>query len=292
MSRRRFQIGVDAGGTSVRLCVYDPDRRIVVLKTKLERGLNLSSTSEDEQRAVLQDVRKLLSEEIDTFDGLVLKFAASGASDRLRRERLERLVLETFPGCEVSIESDVDATFRVCTGGENALLVICGTGSVILGPGGRRAGGWGHLFGDEAGAFSIVVSLMRELFNYVDGVGTFDPIFEQIFEFFQASSPQELTNLQSAPNFKSRIAKLAKVLKVTPLVAKIFDEQLSLLTSKVRVLAETLGLKKAYTHGGMFENELFDKIFRRKLEDFEIKKCDVEVHVALSMEVGDTPMGQ
>lgn len=286
ISEPKVCVGVDAGGTSVKICAYDRTTRKVLFEARIERGLNLASTPESEQRSLLVELKNLIFRELSSLDDVAFRFAVSGAMDEGRRERFKHLLSTVFPevsGHRLSVEGDAEVAMRLCVGNEPGVLVICGTGSVVLG-GGKRVGGWGYLFGDEAGAFSVVVRLIRELFNYVDGVGVFDPVFEQLLEYFDVSTPDELVHVQSVPDFRSRIARFAAVMTPTPLVLKVLNEELELLTAKVKVLANELELKRVVAFGGMFRNELFYKLFATKLEGFEVGKCDVEPHVALAME--------
>jgi N-acetylglucosamine kinase-like BadF-type ATPase len=96
--------------------------------------------------------------------------------------------------------------------------VIAGTGSIAVAraPDGRkaRAGGWGHLIGDEGSAYSIVLSALRRVARRADGRETFavrsDPLSTHLCSALGISGPDQLVSALYAPGFdRSKIAALA-----------------------------------------------------------------------------------
>jgi N-acetylglucosamine kinase-like BadF-type ATPase len=96
--------------------------------------------------------------------------------------------------------------------------VIAGTGSIAVGraPDGRtaRAGGWGHLIGDEGSAYRVVLDALRLVARRIDGRDLHppgrDPLTERICAALGvAVVPQIVTAIYSADFDRAKIASLA-----------------------------------------------------------------------------------
>ena len=81
----------------------------------------------------------------------------------LRHERISRAV---------RVGTDVEAAFHDAFGAGAGIVVVAGTGSVVLGAGedGRRlqVGGWGGVMGDEGSGYHIGVSALRAIATATD----------------------------------------------------------------------------------------------------------------------------
>ncbi len=96
--------------------------------------------------------------------------------------------------------------------------VIAGTGSIAVGrtPDGRtaRAGGWGHLIGDEGSAYSVVLDALRLVARRADGrdprpAGS-DPLTERLCAALGVAEASQIVTAIYAPDFdRARIASLA-----------------------------------------------------------------------------------
>ena len=73
------------------------------------------------------------------------------------------------------VTTDAVTALAGATAGGQGIIVIAGTGSIAFGRSaeGRtaRAGGWGHIFGDEGGAFDIVRQALRAALGMEEGWG-------------------------------------------------------------------------------------------------------------------------
>ena len=114
--------------------------------------------------------------------------------------------------------------------------VIAGTGSIAVAraPDGRkaRAGGWGHLIGDEGSAYGIVLSALRKVARRADRRETSavqpDPLTAHLCRALGISGPDQLVSALYAPGFdRSKIAALAPaVLAAADLDPSIVEELL------------------------------------------------------------------
>jgi N-acetylglucosamine kinase-like BadF-type ATPase len=114
--------------------------------------------------------------------------------------------------------------------------VIAGTGSIAVGrtPDGRtaRAGGWGHLIGDEGSAYGVVLDALRLVARRWDGreprpAGP-DPLSDRVCSLLGVTSPEEIVTTIYAPGFdRARIASLApEVLAACALAPEIGERLL------------------------------------------------------------------
>ena len=96
--------------------------------------------------------------------------------------------------------------------------VIAGTGSIAVGrtPDGRtaRAGGWGHLIGDEGSAYAAVLDALRLVARRADGrdprpTGP-DPLTNRLCRALGVAQPSQIVTALYAPDFsRARVASLA-----------------------------------------------------------------------------------
>ncbi len=143
-------------------------------------------------------------------------------------------------------------------------MVIAGTGSVVIGVSGGlffRAGGWGHVFDDEGGAYSVAIEALRAAFQSYDGRGSETSLEERAKRFFKARSMEELARRVHEMR-KERIALFAKIVKAEAekgdVVARSIIENAALSLSRgLLAVARRMRLTSEdelniYLVGGMF----------------------------------------
>jgi len=109
------------------------------------------------------------------------------------------------------VTSDAFIALSGATAGGPGLVAIAGTGSIAFGrnAAGRtaRAGGWGYLFGDEGGAFSIVRQALRAALRHEEGWGAPTELRPALLEATGAASANDLLHrLYTAEFTRQRIA--------------------------------------------------------------------------------------
>jgi N-acetylglucosamine kinase-like BadF-type ATPase len=105
----------------------------------------------------------------------------AGVGDEREREEIGRRVRELLAqdgngDLRIAIETDARIALEGALEEVAGLVVIAGTGSVVLGksPSGEffRAGGWGRVLGDEGGGFSIGREALKAAMREWDGLGS------------------------------------------------------------------------------------------------------------------------
>jgi N-acetylglucosamine kinase-like BadF-type ATPase len=96
----------------------------------------------------------------------------------------------------VDVTSDAAILLAAGTPEGWGLVLIAGTGSIAFGRAadGRRAraGGWGHLLGDEGSAYALVMSALQAVARAADGRGPATSLTERLLARLGVSQPQGL----------------------------------------------------------------------------------------------------
>jgi glucosamine kinase len=104
---------------------------------------------------------------------------AAGADGATSVGTLERLLAERAPGAAVQVVHDARLVLSAA-GLDAGVALISGTGSVAWGahPDGTdaRAGGWGHLLGDEGSGYRIALDAVRHALDRMDAGAPVDPL--------------------------------------------------------------------------------------------------------------------
>jgi len=204
-----FLLGIDGGATKTLAAVLD-----------VERGqLHLGHAGPSNEDAVGAEAAV----------GALLA-AADGALAQagVERGRLGAAVLAVAGTDTASIARNVAATcpepwlvvndvvgaWATATGGEPGVAAISGTGSNVfgVGPGGLpwRAGGWGHLLGDEGSGWWFGLESIRAALRDREGSGPPTALTTALCDFFAMPSVEALaSHVYSKPLTKGEIAAFA-----------------------------------------------------------------------------------
>ena len=152
-------LGIDGGGTRTSfLLVDDSDREIAALKTGPSNCVSVGP--EASRQAIEAGIRQLPAPP----DVVGAGFAGAGRSDI--RRHYEKVLRNLLPTSRIFAETDAFIAYIGAIGARPGLLLIAGTGSIVVG---RRAdgtmfrrGGWGPHFGDEGSGFWIGREAIRE----------------------------------------------------------------------------------------------------------------------------------
>lgn len=208
-SAARFVMGIDGGATKTLAAVLD-----------LECGeLHLGHGGPSNQDAV--GVHAATNALLEAADEAIERAGAS-------REAVDAAVLavagtdtnavevQVRMYCPTSwiVVNDVVGAWATATGGQPGVGVISGTGSNVFGagPDGRawRAGGWGHILGDEGSGYWFGLESIRAALGDREASGAPTALSDAAAEFFGAASVEALAPLlYTKPLTKSEIAAFA-----------------------------------------------------------------------------------
>ncbi len=211
-------LGIDGGGTVTTAWVADRDG------TVLGRGRsgpsNIKAVGPEAAGTALDaSIRAAFADagaEVGPVD--VSCFGLAGF-DRLEdRAWLERWASGSFWARRLVLVNDGDLVVAAGTPDGWGVGVIAGTGSIAvgLGPDGRkgRAGGWGHVFGDEGSGYGVAVAALRLLARREDGRdpprGPADPLAQHICRSLGIVDVRDLVRTIYGAGFdRARVAGLA-----------------------------------------------------------------------------------
>lgn len=125
---------------------------------------------------------------------------------------------EQMPGTPTVIVNDAMLVMAAGTPESWGVAMISGTGSIVYGrtPDGRmaRAGGWGHLLGDEGSGFATGLAALRAVVRADDGRAAQTALTRLILDHWSVTTPQGLVSrvyLEQAPT--QDIAALAALVE-------------------------------------------------------------------------------
>jgi N-acetylglucosamine kinase-like BadF-type ATPase len=173
-------------------------------------------------------------------------------------QSVERHVHATAPQSWIVV-NDVVGAWATATGAAPGLAVISGTGSNVFGVGadGRcwRAGGWGHVLGDEGSGYWIGVRSLSAVLHDRDGSGPATMLSDAALQFYEVGGVQELIALvYGKPLRKSEIAafgaQTAKLAHGGDEVARaIYRQAAQELAAQVGTVVEHAGLQGEFPVG-------------------------------------------
>ncbi|HTA13571.1 MAG TPA: BadF/BadG/BcrA/BcrD ATPase family protein [Solirubrobacteraceae bacterium] len=208
-SGARFVMGVDGGATKTLAAVLD------LHEQTLELGHGGSSNPDAVgAHAATESLLKATDEAIgrtgierDQLDAAVLAVAGTDTDAVAAR------VGESRPGNWLVV-NDVVGAWAAATGARPGVGVISGTGSNVfgVGPDGRawRAGGWGHVLGDEGSGYWLAVESIKAALSDRERSGPQTALSAAAIDFFEVQSVEALAALvYSKPLTKGEIAAFA-----------------------------------------------------------------------------------
>ncbi|MGH9665488.1 MAG: BadF/BadG/BcrA/BcrD ATPase family protein, partial [Bryobacteraceae bacterium] len=168
----RYFLGVDGGQSSTTALIGDDSGHVLGAgrggpcnhvgaaegRTKFVNAIGTCVAAARAQ-AGLRDVR---------FTAACLGFSG-GPADK------EAILYEILPVDRMVVTHDALIALAGATAGAPGLIVIAGTGSIAFGRNGAgqtaRAGGWGYIYGDEAGGFDLTRQALRASLRFEEGWG-------------------------------------------------------------------------------------------------------------------------
>jgi N-acetylglucosamine kinase-like BadF-type ATPase len=202
----RYLLGVDGGATKTLAAVLDLERGAVHVGHGGPSNEDAVGTS-----AAVQALLEAADEAIATagieereLGSAVLAIAGTdthAVAGHVREARTDAWL----------VVNDVVGAWATATGAGPGVAAISGTGSNVfgVGPAGAtwRAGGWGHVLGDEGSGYWLGAHSISAALRDRDGSGPATALSDALPAFFEVASVEELANLvYSKPLSKGEIA--------------------------------------------------------------------------------------
>ena len=205
----RFVMGLDGGATKTLAAVLD------LADNTLHLGhggpSNLDSVGAPATTAAVLGAadEALRSAGIEEHELAAAVLAVAGTDTDAIAAHLREARSEAW-----TVVNDVVAAWAAATGAGPGVAAISGTGSNVfgVGPEGRtwRAGGWGHLLGDEGSGYWLGAHSIRAALRDRDGSGPQTGLGDAAMAFFDAPSVEALAaRVYAEPLTKGQIAAFA-----------------------------------------------------------------------------------
>jgi N-acetylglucosamine kinase-like BadF-type ATPase len=259
-------LGLDGGGSHTVAVLLDGRGR------DLARGVSGPSNHQSVGvEAAQQAVRAAITAALDTAGHPRLSAACWGMAglDRPEDERiLAEMARSVLPELPVDIVHDTRNALVAGTEGKlYGVVIIAGTGSSIVGyaPDGRtaRAGGWGHLLGDEGSGYDLARQGLNAATKARDHRGPATTLVERLpaivgLETLEALADRLYLEDWSAPKIASLApAVLSAAEEGDPAAAQIVDQGADELALAAETVVDALGLMDqvfdVVLSGGIFQ---------------------------------------
>jgi len=253
-SDARFVLGVDGGATKTLAAVLDLESRTLHLA---HRGPSNQDAvgAKAAVKALLEAADEAIERAAITRDELGAAVLAIAGTDteavagHVRSARTEEWI----------VVNDVVGAWATATGAGAGVAVISGTGSNVFGVGsdGRtwRAGGWGHLLGDEGSGYWLGIQSIKAALKDRDASGPETALTDAVVAFFQVDSVEALAALiYSKPLTKGEIAafavETARIAELGDAVAgELYRRAVRELGEQIAAVIRQTGLSAAFPVG-------------------------------------------
>lgn len=189
-------IGIDAGGTKT-VCLVADERGAIVAESR-GAGANLHAAGEAGVERALHDVLAdaLAGRHIEP-SAICLGMAGIDRDDEARV--IHRIMRRLGQRSRVVVVND--ALIALVAGAKDApgIVIIAGTGSIVYGRDQRgyaaRAGGWGHMIGDEGSGYWIGREALSAVMRAEDGRGPETELSASMLEHFDVTDVSRLPRI-------------------------------------------------------------------------------------------------
>jgi N-acetylglucosamine kinase-like BadF-type ATPase len=189
-------LGIDAGGTKT-VCLL-ADRTGLILSEARGPGANLHSAGELAVEKVLHQVMEsALDGRTVTPDAICLGIAGVDRQDEANT--ITAIMRRIGHRSRVLVVND--ALIALVAGARDApgIVIISGTGSIVYGRNAHgeaaRAGGWGHMIGDEGSGYWIGREALAAVMRASDGRGPATRLRDDILAYFEIEDVPQLPRI-------------------------------------------------------------------------------------------------
>ncbi|HEY3131720.1 MAG TPA: BadF/BadG/BcrA/BcrD ATPase family protein [Acidobacteriota bacterium] len=170
-----YLVGIDGGGTKTKCLISDTKGNVLGAGrggpgNYLKEGLMVVRLSLQEAISEAIANAGLKNPEVR-----VLCAGLAGMDRNEDKRVILRVLQEIAPSKTYRLENDAYIALKGATNGKPGVILISGTGSICLGEnaaGGKaRAGGWGHILGDEGSGYDIARRGLAAALKAFDGRG-------------------------------------------------------------------------------------------------------------------------
>jgi N-acetylglucosamine kinase-like BadF-type ATPase len=283
MSRSTLVIGIDGGGSKTTALIADEQGH--ALAQIQGKATNPHVVGFDTAAVTLSQLIQGLCSDV-RCDPAEIRSVVAGVAG-VGREADRKRLREDLAGIlepdgirlhTVGIETDARIALEAAFGGASGVILIAGTGSIVMGKTARgdivSVGGWGRILGDEGGGYFIGREALMAVVQELDGRGSAG----RLREFISRQLKWETRDQIIAAVYQDRtdLARLAPIVieaaAANDLVAqRILQRAATLLVEQARVVVMQMGILKKVglvmlgglaAQDSLYANVLHLKIFK------------------------------
>jgi len=288
-----YYIGIDGGGTTSDYLLMNDEGQVLA---KVQDGP--TNPNSHGKEAVKNHLRSGLSRLLEGIqagpDDLIITLASAGVDLEEDKQPFYRM-LEDLGYKRTYVVNDALAALSAGSQGQDGIIVVAGTGSIVMGQNQdlvKRAGGWGHILGDEGSAYRIAIQGLQRVIEYADGYGQATGLCEALLEATNSHKVEDFLPYIYQKSFKKdKIAELAVLVDQLsqagdPVARAILEDQAKLLARQVVALYNRLfggqGPIPLVCSGSVLtKSNYFKRCFTAALKDVPLNLVDLEVDPAL-----------
>ena len=255
-------IGVDGGGTKTVAAAMRYDGTL--LGFERGDGINFNNIGMDRARQNLRRVVDGLLRACGEQTADLISVGMSAVDGECAAAATAAFAGELFDPARVLMHSDAYAALMSATMGGGGMIVICGTGSMILrvDDDGRQNvyGGWGYLLGDDLSSYTLAIDGMKRAIAAWEGVGERTALGDALMEHFSLAAPRDMIGkmyaLRFAPQEAAKFAKTVLCLaREGDAAAKdVVEENIARLAALAVSAAGGDMPRTVWLYGGVFEH--------------------------------------
>ena len=238
MPNQDFVLGIDAGGTKT-VCLLADDRGHIIAEGR-GAGANLHAAGELEVEKVLHGVMEAaIGDRPIVPAAICLGIAGVDRDDEMR---IVRAIMRRI-GYKSRTLVVNDALIALVAGAGDApgIVMIAGTGSIVYGRNASgeaaRAGGWGHMIGDEGSGYWIGREALAAVMRAGDGRGPETQLTSDILQHFDVTDVSRLPRI-----VYDRAQPRMAVAALGPLVQRVSEQGDAVATRILERAAEEIVL--------------------------------------------------
>ena len=273
-------IGIDGGGTHSTAAAVRPDGCVAALVSG--GGMNYHHAGAETVRLrlaeMVRQLEKLTGERAEKV--CVGMSALDGPADA---ETTAAFASGLPDGVRLDLQSDAYAALMGYTCGESGMIVICGTGSMLLlmDEAGRQhvGGGWGYLLEDAGSGYSLAREALLAVLREAEGIGPATGLTAPAMDFLGTDTPRGIVDRVYAPDFTpDRLAAFApQVIELAeqgdgPAARIVRDNMERLACQAVRLFDRAPAEHRVGLYGGILTRsasarEAFEHALRQRMPD-------------------------
>jgi N-acetylglucosamine kinase-like BadF-type ATPase len=270
MSRQPLVLGVDGGGTKSVGLVADPTGHIL---TRRESGAsNVNVVGLDGAARNLAKVITDCCDDVrcppDEIASVVV--ALAGAGDDASKQRIKDAVNNLFvkegrKPLSIIIETDARAALEGAFDGSPGVVIIAGTGSVVIGKNSRgellTVGGWGRILGDEGSGYFVGREAVRAVALQMDRRGEATKLKNKFAETYKWGTRADI--IRAVYQEKFELSRLAPIVfeaatENDAVSQKLLQNAAIQLAEQARVIVMQMGILRKVglvMIGGLIDHE-------------------------------------